>query len=413
MANRRRLKSNNKAKIIIAIALVLVELLVFFSGYFLGVHTTKKSLISDDAKTTTQEELEANKKSKEEELVDNIMKDMSISDMIYQMMFVTPEAITNVGTVVRAGETTKKALEKYPVGGIVYFAQNFENREQTIEMISKTQEFSNVPLFISVDEEGGRVARLGSNPAMGTTKQPPMKTIGDSKEPQKAYDAGKTMGSELSELGFNVDFAPDADVIINSNNKEIGDRSFGTDPELVSKMVENAVKGLQDNGVSATLKHFPGHGSTYVDSHTGYSESNRTIDELRTTEFLPFKSGIDAGADFIMISHMTLVNATKEKVPSSISKEVITDMLINELGYKGIIITDSFSMGAITKEYSTADAAVRAVNAGVDMILMPSDLAGTHGAILEAVESGEISKERIEESVRKILLLKAKKKMIN
>lgn len=413
MANRRRLKSNNKAKIIIAIALVLVELLVFFSGYFLGVHTTKKSLISDDAKTTTQEELEANKKSKEEELVDNIMKDMSISDMIYQMMFVTPEAITNVGTVVRAGETTKKALEKYPVGGIVYFAQNFENREQTIEMISKTQEFSNVPLFISVDEEGGRVARLGSNPAMGTTKQPPMKTIGDSKEPQKAYDAGKTMGSELSELGFNVDFAPDADVIINSNNKEIGDRSFGTDPELVSKMVENAVKGLQDNGVSATLKHFPGHGSTYVDSHTGYSESNRTIDELRTTEFLPFKSGIDAGADFIMISHMTLVNATKEKVPSSISKEVITDMLINELGYKGIIITDSFSMGAITKEYSTADAAVRAVNAGVDMILMPSDLAGTHGAILEAVESGEISQERIEESVRKILLLKAKKKMIN
>lgn len=402
MANRRRRKSNNKAKIIIAIALVLVELLVFFSGYFLGVNTTKKSLISDDTKTTT-----------EEELVDNIMKDMSISDMIYQMMFVTPEAITNVGTVVRAGETTKKALEEYPVGGIVYFAQNFENREQTIEMISKTQEFSKIPLFISVDEEGGRVARLGSNPAMGTTKQPPMKTIGDSKETQKAYDAGKTMGSELSELGFNVDFAPDADVIINSNNKEIGDRSFGTDPELVSKMVEKLVKGLQDNGVSATLKHFPGHGSTYIDSHTGYSESNRTIDELRTTEFLPFKSGIDAGADFIMISHMTLVNATKEKVPSSISKEVITDMLINELGYKGIIITDSFSMGAITKEYSTADAAVKAVNAGVDMILMSSDLTGTHGAILEAVESGEISQERIEESVRKILRLKVKKKMIN
>ena len=413
MSNRRRRKSNNKAKIVIAIALILTELLVFLSGYFVGVHMTKKTILNDDADIPTQEELQTNKKTKEEELVDKIMKDMSISDMIYQMMFVTPEAITNVGTVVRAGETTKKALEKYPVGGIVYFAQNFESREQTSEMISKTQEFSKIPLFISVDEEGGRVARLGSNPAMGTTKQPPMKLIGESKDPKKAYNVGKTMGTELNELGFNVDFAPDADVIINSNNKEIGDRSFGTDPELVSQMVENVVKGLQDNGVSATLKHFPGHGSTYVDSHTGYSESDRTIDELRTNEFLPFKSGIDAGADFIMISHMTLVNATEEKVPSSISKEVITDMLINELGYKGIVITDSFSMGAITKEYTTADAAVRAVNAGVDMILMSSDLTGTHGAILAAVESGEISKERIEESVRKILLLKAKKKMIN
>jgi len=413
MSNRRRRKSNNKAKIVIAIALILTELLVFLSGYFVGVHMTKKAIVNDDGDIPTQEELQTNKKTKEEELVDKIMKDMSISDMIYQMMFVTPEAITNVGTVVRAGETTKKALEKYPVGGIVYFAQNFESREQTSEMISKTQEFSKIPLFISVDEEGGRVARLGSNPAMGTTKQPPMKLIGESKDPKKAYNVGKTMGTELNELGFNVDFAPDADVIINSNNKEIGDRSFGTDPELVSQMVENVVKGLQDNGVSATLKHFPGHGSTYVDSHTGYSESDRTIDELRTNEFLPFKSGIDAGADFIMISHMTLVNATEEKVPSSISKEVITDMLINELGYKGIVITDSFSMGAITKEYTTADAAVRAVNAGVDMILMSSDLTGTHGAILAAVESGEISKERIEESVRKILLLKAKKKMIN
>lgn len=413
MSNRRRRKSNNKAKIVIAIALILTELLVFLSGYFVGVHMTKKAIVNDDADIPTQEELQTNKKTKEEELIDKIMKDMSISDMIYQMMFVTPEAITNVGTVVRAGETTKKALEKYPVGGIVYFAQNFESREQTSEMISKTQEFSKIPLFISVDEEGGRVARLGSNPAMGTTKQPPMKLIGESKDPKKAYNVGKTMGTELNELGFNVDFAPDADVIINSNNKEIGDRSFGTDPELVSQMVENVVKGLQDNGVSATLKHFPGHGSTYVDSHTGYSESDRTIDELRTNEFLPFKSGIDAGADFIMISHMTLVNATEEKVPSSISKEVITDMLINELGYKGIVITDSFSMGAITKEYTTADAAVRAVNAGVDMILMSSDLTGTHGAILAAVESGEISKERIEESVRKILLLKAKKKMIN
>lgn len=410
MTNRRKRKSNTKAKIVIASVLVLIEFAIFMSGYFVGVCTTKKNTVNSNV--ITQSNVQESGESEEEKLVGEIMKDMSISDMIYQMMFVTPEEITNVGTVVRAGGATKKALESYPIGGIVYFAQNFEDREQTIEMISKTQEYSKIPLFISVDEEGGRVTRLGSNSAMGTTKQPPMKEIGDTKDPKKAYEVGKTLGRELNELGFNVNFAPDADVIINESNKEIGDRSFGNEPEIVAPMVANTVKGLQDNGVSATLKHFPGHGSTYIDSHTGYSESKRTLEELRQSEFLPFKSGIEAGADFIMISHMTLTNATEEKVPSSISKEVITDMLINELGYNGIIITDSFSMGAITKEYTAEDAAVKAVNAGADMILMPSDLTGTHNAILKAVESGKISKERIEQSVRKIILLKVKKKMI-
>lgn len=416
MSSRRKRKSNKKSIIIFTVFLVLVEILVFYAGYFIGVKSVNKVTETQGDRITggtTQANKKTNEKSKEDEIVDKIMGKMSIGDMVYQMMFVTPEAITNVGTVVRAGETTRKALESKPVGGIIYFAQNFENREQTAEMIANTQKYSKIPLFISVDEEGGRVSRLGNNPEMGTTKQPPMMTIGESKDEKRAYDVGKTLGMELSQLGFNVDFAPSADVIVNKNNQEIGDRSFGTDPIIVSAMVKNVVKGLQDSGVSATLKHFPGHGSTYVDSHTGYSESKRTIEELRATEFLPFKSGIEAGADFIMISHMTLVSATEEKAPSSISKEVITDMLIGELGYKGIIITDSFSMGAITKEYTIADAVVKSINAGVDMILMPMDLTETHDAIVKAVESGVISKERIEYSVKKILLLKEKKKMLS
>ena len=417
VAQRRRQSKN--PMVIISVVLVLVMLIVFFAGYFTGSFMTKKSLqkpgeVPDVTETDAPQQVspQTEPEASAETSVDVLMKEMTLSDMVYQMMFVTPESITKIGTAVAAGEQTRQAIEKYPVGGIVYFAKNFENRDQTIQMIANTQSYSKIPVFISVDEEGGRVSRLGSNVNMGTTKHPPMKQIGDTKDPQKAYDVGKTLATELKALGFNVDFAPDADVLVNGSNTEIGDRSFGSDPALVASMVESTVKGMQENGLSATLKHFPGHGSTQVDSHTGYSASARTIEELRQSEFLPFKSGIAAGADFIMVSHMTLVNAVTEKVPASISKEVITDMLINELGYQGIVITDSFSMGAITQNYSAKDAAVRAVKAGVDMILMPADLEATHAAIVSAVESGEISKSRIEQSVRKILTLKLKKQMI-
>lgn len=348
----------------------------------------------------------------DEDKIGKIMDDMSLSDMVYQMMFVTPESLTGVQTVIQAGETTRTALENLPVGGIIYFSKNLKNREQTSEMIKNTQKYSKIPLFIGVDEEGGKVARLGSNPKMGVTKHPPMREIGETGSGDKAYTVGKTLADDIKALGFNVDFAPDADVLVNKDNKEICDRSFGTDPELVSVMVENEVCGLQDNGVCSAIKHFPGHGATHTDSHTGYSEVTRTAEELRKTEFLPFKAGIDAGVDFVMVSHMTLTNATEEKVPSSISKEVITDMLFDELGFSGIAITDSFSMGAITEEYTVSEAVVKAVNAGADMILMPSDLTETHKAIMSAVDSGEISRERIEKSVRKILTLKTKREII-
>ena len=356
--------------------------------------------------------IEKEKSTPSIDIVEKIVNDMTISDMIYQMMFVTPESITNVERVTKAGETTKNALKKYPVGGIVYFSENFISRDQTKEMIKNTQEFSKIPLFIGVDEEGGRVSRLGKNPAMGVTKFPPMKKIGEERDLEKAYKVGETLANDLKAIGFNVNFAPDADVTVNENNTEIGDRSFGSDPYIVSEMVKNVVEGMQNNGVSATIKHFPGHGSTYKNSHNGYSESARTKQELQNCELLPFKEGIKAGVDFIMVSHMTLVNVCEEKVPSSISKEIITDMLITELGYEGIIITDSFSMGAVTKMYSDKEAAVKAVKAGADMILIPQNPLTAHDAIYEAVKKGEITKERIEKSVRKILELKKEKKLL-
>ncbi len=343
------------------------------------------------------------------EKVDSILAGMTIEEKICQMMFVTPESITGSANVINAGETTRAALAKYPVGGIIYFAGNIKSREQLTGMISATQSYSETPLFIGVDEEGGRVARIANNSAMGTTPLPAMKTVAGREE---AYNVGKTLSRDLSSLLFNLDFAPVADVIVYEKNSEIGDRSFGADPEWVADMVYEVVRGLEEGNVSSVLKHFPGHGSTKTNSHTGYSESTRTLDELRACEFLPFKKGIEAGCDFVMVSHMTLVNATKEKLPSSLSKEVITDLLKGELGFEGIVITDSLSMGAITKEYANSTAAVYAIKAGADMLLMPQNVNEALNAVLNAVNAGEITVERIDESVAKILRVKIEKGII-
>ncbi|MBQ4160215.1 MAG: hypothetical protein IJD83_04725 [Clostridia bacterium] len=382
---------------------VLLAVLLCFSAVGCDAPVQKQQ-----SNAVTPEKTEPSAKERAEK----ILSAMSLSDMVYQMLFITPEALTGIGLAVAAGETTKNALAQYPVGGLIYFAGNFQDRVQTKQMLENTQAYAKIPLFLAVDEEGGRVSRLGDNPAMGTTKQPPMQKIGETGDATKAHAVGKVLAADLKALGLNVNFAPDADVLLHEENTEIGDRAFGTDAEVVSAMVANVVKGLEDNGVSSTLKHFPGHGSTYVNSHNGTSESKRTLEELRKNELLPFQAGIAAGADFIMVSHMTLVNAGIEKVPCSVSEAVITDLLKDELGYKGIVITDSFQMGAITQLYTAGQAAVKAVQAGVDMLLMPEDFKAAHAAILQAVERGEIAQARIEESVKKILALKIEKGLL-
>ncbi len=407
---QRRKKKNITGYIFL---LIFFLLLSFASGYFVGVNSGKVDVSEqEEAGITVQEPETGLQQPATPDLVERIMSEMTVSDMVYQMMFVTPESITNVGAVIQAGETTKKAIEQYPVGGLVYFDKNFETREQTVTMLKNTQSFSKIPLFLGVDEEGGRVSRVGKNPEMGVTHHPPMKQIGDTNNKAEAYAVGQTLGRDLSALGLNVNFAPVADVLVSAGNEEIGDRSFGTEPDAVSAMVEEIVKGMEENGLSAVLKHFPGHGSTQANSHLGTSESIRTLDEIKSAELLPFVSGIHAGAGMVMVSHMTLTNATEEKVPCSVSKEIITDLLINDLGYNGLIITDSFQMKAITERYTAGEAAVKAVEAGVDMILMPASLTEAHKAIVDAVDSGAVSKKRIEHSVRKILTVKHQKGML-
>ena len=332
-----------------------------------------------------------------------ILAGMTLEEHIYQMFIVTPEQLTGVGQVVSAGETTRQALQSQPVGGLIYFAANISDPAQVTTMIANTQSYSKLGLFISVDEEGGRVERLGGNSAMGTTSFPAMLNIPDT---ESAYNVGQTIGNDLKRFGFNLDFAPVADVYSNTENTVIGDRAFSSDPLTAAELVSAAVKGFGESGTLCTLKHFPGHGDTAADSHNGAAVSYKTEDELQSCEFLPFRAGITAGADLVMVGHISLPNVTGNQTPATMSHTIVTGLLREKLGFDGVVITDAMNMGAIVNYYSSGEAAVAAVEAGVDLILMPGSLSGAVSGIQSAVASGELTEERINESVMRILMLK-------
>ncbi len=373
-------------------------------GILTGCSSTPVTTISETAAPETNAP-EIDIPEREPTTVDQLLQEMSLEEKIWQMFFVMPEDICNIGVAVQAGETTKAALQKYPVGGLIYFSQNVETREQITQMLNNTSAFSKIPPFLSIDEEGGRVSRLG-DANIGVTVHPPMAKIGKSGDPEQARKVGLTLGKEMTELGFNMDFAPVADIITVESNTDIGDRSFGTDPELVAKMVAAQVEGMQSHNLSATLKHFPGCGSTAANTHVESGASARTLEQMRNAEFLPFKAGIDAGADVVMVAHMSAPSITGDQTPATLSPKIVTDLLRGELGFQKVVISDALNMGAITSVYSPEDAAVMAVQAGVDMLLMSPDIDAAAEAIKKAVETGEIPESRIDESVQRILTLK-------
>lgn len=343
------------------------------------------------------------------------LDNMTLEEKIGQMFIVCPEALNvseNAETaqaVDTVTEVMRENLEKFPVGGIAVFGKNITGAEQLPRFISDLQSSSKYPLFIAVDEEGGRVARIANSDFFNVASYKSMEDIGKSGDASKAEEVGRQIGLYLKKLGFNLDFAPVADTNTNPQNIVIGDRSYGSDPALVAHMVSAQLDGMHDSGIMGTLKHFPGHGDTKDDTHSGYVSIEKTWDELKECELVPFISALDK-ADTIMVSHITVTSI--DKLPSSLSYEIITRKLRNELGYNGVIITDSMAMGAVADSYTSDIAAVMAVKAGADIILMPESLEKSFNAVLNAVNSGEISISRIEESAERVLTLKAKYKII-
>ena len=336
-----------------------------------------------------------------------LLDTMTDEEKLWQLFFVTPEAITNVNTATVAGEATKKALAQYPVGGIVYFAKNLEDREQTVALLENTQSYAKIPLFLGVDEEGGTVSRVGSNPDMGVPSVGDMRSLGKSQDPAAVYAAGQDIGGGLHALGFNLDFAPVADVAQGADSV-IGSRSFGSDAELCASLAGVIVKSLRAEGIVSCLKHFPGYGSATVDDHNGTSVVEKTLSELEACDLVPFQTIIasEESVPFVMVSHLSYPNVTGSDTPADLSSSIVTDILRDKLEYQNVIITDSHSMASITDHYSAGEAAVKALASGCDMILMPSDLQAAFDAVKAAVADGTLSQARIDESVLRILTVK-------
>lgn len=335
---------------------------------------------------------------------------MSLEDKIAQMFVITPEALTGYQSVTAAGDTTKEFYDKKPVGGLIYMAQNLQGTDQTTEMLTNMQNFSKdrtgLPIFLSVDEEGGTVSRVAGNAAFGVKDVGDMSDIGATGDEQNAYDAGSMIGTYLKALGFNLDYAPVADVLTNPDNTVIGKRAFGSDSQLVSKMVTKELEGLKSQGVYGAIKHFPGHGGTSGDSHKEAVTLDQSLEELASTELVPFQAAIDAGASFVMVGHISVPQVIGDDTPSSLSQMMVTNVLREQLGYDEIVMTDAMNMGAITSKYSSDKAAVLAINAGVDMILMPEDYEKAYDGLLKAVQDGTITEARINESVVRIVKIK-------
>ncbi|NLL77318.1 MAG: beta-N-acetylhexosaminidase [Clostridiales bacterium] len=340
-----------------------------------------------------------------EEMVETCIAEMPLEDKVAGLFVVTPEALAGVDKAIKAGDGTKEALNQYAVGGLIYFSQNIQDEEQLKGMLSNTASMSKYPLFLGVDEEGGSVRSVGESkievPEIGD-----MADIGASGDTMEAYNAGSTIASYLYELGFNVDFAPVADVATDPENSIIGSRSFGSDSTAVGDMVSSMVSGIQDTGVSSCLKHFPGIGSTTEDTHKGMATTEKSLEDMKASDFIPFQSGIEAGADFVMVSHVSAPGLVGDNTPCSMSDKVITDILRNELGYNGIVITDAMDMAAVTEYYASDEAAITAIKAGADMILMPEDFQAAYDGVLTAVKDGVIAEERINESLKRIYRVK-------
>ena len=409
---KRELRRKRRIKnLILAYMGTALTILVLVLGTVVGVRVLKNEegffsqveggengdISSDIIEQPTKEELL-------NEIIDARISEMTLEEKVAGLFIVTPESITGVTTAIQAGEGTKAALEKYPVGGLIYFTKNIQSESQIKEVLANTTSYSRFPLFLAVDEEGGKVARVAE--ALKLENVGNMAQIGSTGDATQAYNAMQKVGNYLTEYGFNLNFAPVADVLTNSNNVSIGDRSFGNDANMVSNMVVSAVKGLQETGVTACMKHFPGLGDAGTDTHNGLAVVNKTMEELKETELVPFIAGIEAGVDMIMIGHVSLPQITGDNTPATISEEIISNLLRKELGFDGVVITDAMNMGAITKYYKAKDVATLALTAGADMILMPENFELAYKGVLEAVQNGTLSEERIDDSLTRVYRIK-------
>ncbi|MBP0724924.1 beta-N-acetylhexosaminidase [Bacillus sp. RG28] len=345
--------------------------------------------------------------SDQQKRIADLLSGMSLDEKIGQMI------IAGISGT-KEDTQSKNLITKYKVGGIIFYPENLVNPVQTVQLLNQLKNDNTpnpLPLLLSVDQEGGRISRLPG----GVKKFPTNKEIGSINNSQFSYKVGTILGKELKGFGFNLDFAPVLDVNSNPNNPVIGDRSFGKNPDVVSKLGMQTMKGIQSQNIIATIKHFPGHGDTSVDSHLELPIVNKNLTELKKLELIPFERAIDNGADVVMVAHI-LLPKLDANYPASMSQKIITDILRKRFAFNGVVITDDMTMKAVTDHFNIGQAAVDSVKAGSDIILVAHDynkIVGTIASIKSAVQKGEISEQRINDSVSRIMKLKRKYGIIN
>lgn len=341
-----------------------------------------------------------------EALVAEMISEMTPEEKAGQLLMMDFRQNPDGSGMTTLSQEAEDAIAAYHVGGVILFAENLDTAEQTQALTAGLQAAAEIPLLIGIDEEGGIVSRLDKS-------QIPHESIpaAAERDAAAAEQSGHTIGKELAELGISVDFAPIADINTNPENTVIGSRAFSDDPAEAAECVSAFLRGLQAEGVSGCAKHFPGHGDTSMDSHNGETYVTHDLERLRGTEFVPFRAAAETGADFVMAGHIKTPNATADGLPASLSAETI-GLLREEIAFDGIAITDAMNMGAIVDCYGCGESAVMAVQAGVDIVLMPASLPEAAEALADAIETGEIPPERVEESLERILSLKYEKGLL-
>lgn len=364
----------------------------------------------DPAVTTEPEETEETAKPEEVSEIDRLLSEMTLREKVGQLFIVRPEAlvpgVTNFyeKTAAKTTELTedmKETLQDYPVGGVALFSRNITDPEQLTAFNQAFWDASQIPMFLSVDEEGGQVSRLANHEAFDLPTYESAAAVGASGDRQDAFDMGREIGAYLREYGFNMDFAPVADVNTNPNNPIIGTRAFSSQGETAAEMASAMAEGLKEETIIPVYKHFPGHGDTAEDSHSGLAVSYKTREELESCEWLPFRQAGEG--DCVMVGYIALPNVTGDMTPAAMSYPIVTEILREELGFEGLVITDALEMGAVTETYDSGEAAVAAFQAGCDILLMPRNLKEAFDTVVSAVEDGTISQTRLDESVSRIL----------
>lgn len=385
--------------------------------------------------TSNKEVMATDSASKAKEIVSNMTLEEKLGQMIMpDFRMWQEEGAKEPSDLTEINSEVAEVIDKYDLGGVILFAENVKEISQTTTLIHDLQEVAindedgNLPLLITLDQEGGIVTRLGEG-----TNLPGNMALGATRSEKSSYDAGYVIGKELNALGVNVDFAPVLDTNNNPENPVIGVRSISSNPELVGKLGKNIAKGIQDQGVAATAKHFPGHGDTATDSHYGLPMVDKSIEELRETELKPFKIAIENGIDMIMTAHIQFPQIEKDtfiskkdgsqiSIPATLSDDIIKGILREEMEYDGVVITDAMNMKAISDHFGELESTKMAINAGIDIILMPTILRNNEdvkkldyivNGILDSIKSGEIKEEEITDSAERIVKLKIDRGIID